>query len=175
MTRPFHRSLFQRLGSDSFPYTSTRLDWSAVAEYTSARATKSALLTGRPRAAIGAARSAGSSFVCVADGATPLIVISSFIMTDRRARMIPTSYACTHKSIYALGQFIVGTNYVYVEMSVPRTASLPPEYTGRDCSGAYAVALVVMTMLPAIRLFRMRLQPSLTVFRTARTLVSSTA
>lgn len=91
MTRPFHLSCFQRFSLLSLPYVCTRLCWVATAEYTSAKPTKWALLTGRPCARIGAAKWAGSRLVMVAAGATPLMVMPSLMMLDRSALISPTS------------------------------------------------------------------------------------
>ena len=92
MTLPFHR--LTRLLSDSFsslPYTSVRWDSCAVAEYTRARPTNSAVLTGKLAAIIGSRSCCGIKGVAVAPGATALMVMFEEGRMGRSERTSPIS------------------------------------------------------------------------------------
>ena len=76
MTLPFHR--LSSLSSASFfpwPYSSTRRDCVAIAEYTSASPTWSAVLSGKFSARMTSANICGTNDVEVTLGATALMVI----------------------------------------------------------------------------------------------------
>lgn len=90
MTLPFHLPTLD--SSESLPYGSTAWDCCATAEYTTANPTKWAVLTGNPAAINGVAKFWGSSFVIVAAGATPLIVMFSRGSVDRRDRISPSNW-----------------------------------------------------------------------------------
>lgn len=77
----------------------------------------------------------------VAAGATQFIVMLSLAKEDLSARIIPTSYMFED-------EYVSEREYGLIPWQVYLTANLDPLYTGSDCSGAYAVALEVITMLP---------------------------
>lgn len=78
----------------------------------------------------------------MAAGATPLRVIFERMSVERSARIRPTSWWRRGGSDCCWDG--------WGKMGGEHTANLVAAYIGSDCSGAYAVALVVMTMLPAV-------------------------
>lgn len=84
---PFHRPGACFHSSVSFPYDSTFCVSDATAEYATASPTKWAVLTGRPAAMIGAAKSGGKRPVMVAAGATAFMVMPVPRRDERIARM----------------------------------------------------------------------------------------